>query len=119
MTDMPKQHEMPELLVCIADTTAKTLRECTGLDEQTAGHIGHEVAISFAKVYAKQVVYVPSAENFLKHSRDEEIWSEFNGSNHNDLARKYNISAQWVYKIIKKMQLIKSKEVQGNLFEDI
>ncbi|MCB1950154.1 Mor transcription activator family protein [Nitrosomonas sp.] len=118
MSDIPKKHEMPELLTVIVRDTADTLKECISIDADTAEHVGHEVALRVAQRLAKQLVYIPSAENFLKHGRDEEIWRDFSGGNHNELARKYGISVQWVYRIIKKMHQIKSKEVQGSLFDE-
>lgn len=118
MSNLPKRHEMPELLAFISACTAQTLRDCVQIDADAAEHVGHEVAMQVAEKMAKQLVYIPSAENFLKHGRDEEIWGEFTGTNHNELARKYNISVQWVYRIIKKMNMIKSREMCKSLFED-
>lgn len=118
MSKTPKRHEMPELLAFIADCTAHTLRECIHIDADAAGHVGHEVALQVAEKMAKQLVYIPSAENFLKHGRDEEIWDAFNGTNHNELARRYGISVQWIYRIIKKMNTIKSREMCKSLFDN-
>lgn len=109
--------EMPELLSDLAEKTAEILRESIEIDPATASHIGVKLARSIAEKWKKQLVYIPEGLGMYIHERDLQIYKEFNGSNHAELARKYKISMQWVYAIVKKMQAIRAREVQPELFE--
>lgn len=111
-------HEMPELLKDLADKTAKILQDRIEIDPDLAAHVGSELARSIAESWGGQTVYVPQALGMFAHERDERIYSEFNGTNHAELARKYQISMQWVYSIVKKMRAIKFKQMQPSLFAE-
>ena len=51
------------------------------------------------------------------NERDMKIYEEFNGNNHRELARKYNVSMQWVYKIVKKVHKDEVARRQMSMFE--
>ncbi|MOA58273.1 Mor transcription activator family protein [compost metagenome] len=48
--------------------------------------------------------------------RDRQIYDDFNGSNQSALARKYGVSLQWVYKIIKAVRKEEIARRQGDMF---
>ncbi|MEH5865258.1 Mor transcription activator family protein, partial [Escherichia coli] len=50
--------------------------------------------------------------------RDREIFREFNGRNHHELARKFGVSLQWVYSVVKRVRKEEISRLQGQLFED-
>lgn len=62
-----------------------------------------EIAINvlekIASNFSGQIIYV--SQRFFTYLRNNQIKSEFNGRNHAELALKYNISVQWIYKIVK------------------
>lgn len=111
-------HEMPELLLDLADRTARILQERIDIDQDLAAHVGSELARSIAESWGGQTIYVPQGLGMFVHERDEKIYREFNGTNHAELARKYKISMQWVYSIVKKMRAIKIKQMQPELFAE-
>ncbi|SEM40620.1 Mor transcription activator family protein [Pasteurella skyensis] len=47
--------------------------------------------------------YIPKsyARNIKNNARNRLIRKEFNGTNHQELAFKYGVSHQWIYKIVK------------------
>ncbi|HPE80997.1 MAG TPA: Mor transcription activator family protein [Gammaproteobacteria bacterium] len=47
------------------------------------------------------LIYFPKGVAHDMNTRNETILSEFNGHNHQDLARKYNLATQQIYKLIK------------------
>ncbi len=47
----------------------------------------------------------------------EKIFNEFNGTNHRDLAKKYGVSMQWVYTIVKRINKEEIAKRQFNMFE--
>ncbi len=110
--------EMPELLMDLADKAAKILQDRIELEPDIAAHVGSELARSMAESWGGQTIYVPQALGMFAHERDVQIYREFNGTNHAELARKYQISMQWVYSIVKKMRAIKMREVQPELFPE-
>lgn len=61
--------------------------------------IGIENFIKLAKILGGKTVYIPKADSFLRPARDINIKKEFNGYNHSELARKYNLSERWVMEI--------------------
>lgn len=61
--------------------------------------IGIENFINLTKIVGGTTMYVPKADNILKPVRDKKIKAEFNGYNHGQLARKYNLSERWIIEI--------------------
>jgi len=49
--------------------------------------------------------------------RVRRIWQEFNGKNHEELARKYNYTTQWIYKLVQRMREEEAKLNQHSLFD--
>lgn len=116
MKNMTSNAEMPELLMDLADKSAKILQECIEIDPEIANHVGSQIARNIAESWGGQTVYIQKGMGMFAHERDLQIYKEFSGNNHAELARKYKISMQWVYVIVKKMQAIKMREVQPELF---
>lgn len=118
MTKPIMNPEMPELLSELADKTARILQDRIEIEHDLAAHIGSELARSIAESWGGQTIYVPQGLGMFVHERDEKIYREFNGTNHAELARKYKISMQWVYSIVKKMRAIRMKQMQPELFAE-
>ncbi len=55
-------------------------------------------------------------ESHKLSKRDETIYQEFNGINHSELARKYGVSLQWIYKIVKAVQKEEMAKRQPDMF---
>lgn len=61
--------------------------------------IAKKAVESIVYYFGGQVVYIP--KNATTYLRNKIIREEFNGSNHAELSRKYRVSMQWIYKIVK------------------
>lgn len=59
---------------------------------------------AIAQNYAGEYVYVPSSLLARIAARDRRIYSEFDGNNHTELARKYGVTVIHMYRIIKKQR---------------
>ena len=70
---------------------------------ELAKQIGIEVAGHIAQMWGGEVIYIPRNLILLLSERDRKIFNEFNGTNHRELARKYNVSMQWIYQIVKRV----------------
>ena len=105
----------PELLNHLADSVCSIAMEF-GIDRCVSEQIGHEVAVKMATDFGGQNVYIPIGLTFKLHQRDLEIFNQFNGNNHNELARINKICVQRIYKIIKAVRAREIARRQGGLF---
>lgn len=83
--------------------------------------IGIEGIIEIAKVFGGTYQYFPKLDSIVKPARDKMIQEEFNGYNYDELAIKYNLSAQWVRMIvapIEKQVRLKPYNGQMSLLND-
>lgn len=61
---------------------------------------GVEGALKLAKESGGMRIYVPKFEKLIRARRDVRIRAEFNGANHRELARKYELTETWVREIV-------------------
>lgn len=85
-----------ELESWINDLTLDMIPEA---HRELAETIGIENFIKLAKIMGGKTVYIPKADSFLRPARDINIKKEFNGFNHAELAKRYNLSQRWVVEI--------------------
>lgn len=99
MNEEPRQIGA-ELLVDVADKVT-TLAMEHGLDEDRAKRLGTHAAGKLADDWGGQLVYIPMDLLAKNKERNAAIFREFTGDNVADLAAKYGLSIQAVYRIIK------------------
>lgn len=58
--------------------------------------IGFDNFIKLADYAGGTTIYIPKAEALIRPIRDKKIKDEFNGFNHQELAKKYNLSERWI-----------------------
>lgn len=78
--------------------------QAMGTDPQAARAIAWETMMHVADAFGGQQWYIPKPDRIHRLSLYEQIWAEFDGSNHQALAIKYKLSYQHVYKIIARMR---------------
>ena len=108
----------PELLVELAQHTADTVREIIEIESALADQIGEAVANRMMQVWGGQNVYFPMGMVWKVSQRDRDIFQEFNGRNHHELARKFGVSVQWVYSVVKRVRKEELDRIQGKLFDE-
>ena len=108
----------PELLVELAQHTANILTAIIEIDPILADQIGEAVANRMMQVWGGQNVYFPMGQVWRVSMRDREIFNEFNGKNHHELARKFGVSVQWIYSVVKRVRKEELDRLQGKLFDD-
>ncbi|MBB5017406.1 Mor family transcriptional regulator [Chitinivorax tropicus] len=91
----------PELLTDLAQHVAASLVELAKLDKDRSEQVGRVIADRMANHWGGQNIYFPMGLTQRTSDRDDQIYREFTGSNHAELARKYGVSLQWIYKIVK------------------
>lgn len=104
-----------ELLSDVAHYTADILR-AHGVDDDVAKQAGCALSNHLAEHWGGQVLSFPKDYLYKLSQRDLKIYSEFDGSNHSDLARKYDVSVRAIYKIIKRARTRVVERNQPGLF---
>ncbi|ARO89099.1 DNA-binding protein [Nitrosospira lacus] len=105
-----------ELLSDLVIHVAETTRTLCGVSDEKAIEVGQAVADLMAHIWGGQLIYFPKGMIRNLSKRDREIYAEFNGSNHSALAKKHDVSIQWIYRIIEKVRLEEVALRQPNLF---
>ncbi len=93
----------PEFLADLLAHTKQTLMN-HGFSEEQADLIAREISIVMRHTWGGQQIYFPHWLRESLSERDRQIYDEFTGGNHSELASKYHVSVQWVYKIVKSVQ---------------
>lgn len=83
---------------------AGIIHRYTDIPQDSAEQIAYHLAQSMIKYWGGSMLYVPRQMATTLHERDLAIWQDFNGRNHNELARKYGLSVITIYQIIAKIR---------------
>ena len=83
------------------------------IDASTADQIANHLRNTIASSWGGQLIYIPKDFQAKLTDRDTQIYAEFNGKNHSELATKYNLTIARIYEIIKTIR----KKKQPDLFE--
>ncbi|MBH8611916.1 DNA-binding protein [Pseudomonas mohnii] len=105
-----------ELLQTLADHVAQSAKETLHVSDELAEAHGAEVAIQMATVWGGQQVYMPKGIHVQASKLHQQIFDEWKGRNHREIAMKHNISLAFVYRVVKRMRLAVITRNQGDLF---
>lgn len=111
------QTKAPDLLADLAKHTAVSAKEF-GICEEFAENLGMIVAMKISQSWGGLNVYIPKALELFACEREKQIYNEFNGTNHAALAKKYGLSVQWIYNIVKRVQKEEVAKRQIGLFDE-
>lgn len=89
-----------ETLVRIAEGVADVLSHHQ-VEEVLAKEIGMAFVDQFVFVYSGANVNVPRDQSWFKAHRDEALMRDFDGTNHEELARKYRMLKSTIYTVVK------------------
>lgn len=107
---------IPELIADLEDhLTACLLREVS-MDHAQAALIARKAARHVTNNWGGQIIYIPKNHGSQLSERDRKIWQEFNGKNHAALARKYHLTVQQVYNIIRSQGARERAKNQSDMF---
>jgi len=105
----------PELLADLADQVAARLVD-NGVEIERAADIGLAIAEHVRTNWSGQSLYLPKGVQYDITRRDLEIFERFNGTNHEPLAREYNLTVMRIYQIVKAVRAEMIRKRQGSLF---
>lgn len=56
------------------------------------------------KTLGGSLIYIPKSPEVIRNKRNAMIANDFDGTNHIELARKYQLSVPYIYEILKKQR---------------
>lgn len=104
------------LIQDLSDKLADSAHELLGIEKDKAEIFAQAAALRVARDWGGQLIYVPMDLVGRLISRNEMLYREFSGMNAYDLAKKYQLSVQQVYRIIKAMRAERTQK-QHSLFD--
>jgi len=108
----------PELLRDLNDKCREKLQSEIGLDPETAEKAADSMTRLIKNDLKGQQIYFPKCAEDELSDRDRELWKKFTGTNHAKLAQEYDVSVQWIYKVVKYMRALELSEKQLDAFPD-
>ena len=114
--NLPPRDDYPELLRDLRQTVARLLGD-VGVEADRALAIGSTVAEELSALHGGQVIYWPKATRYRANQRWAQIYDEFNGHNHAELAHKYGMGLHHLYRVIAIVRAERRKRTQKDLFQ--
>ncbi|MEW7986500.1 MAG: Mor transcription activator family protein [Candidatus Thiodiazotropha endolucinida] len=95
-----------EILNDIYSHTADVLTQYQDYSTQDANETSRAVVNRLREVFGGQLVYFPKGVQDDVTERDERMFNEFDGKNQKELAKKYGLTLQQVYRRLRVMTTI-------------
>lgn len=96
------KYKSADFLQDLQDHTIAVLTQSElGITQDVAIKIARELTDLTRKNWGGSNIYFPVNDFGKLSERDQEIYSKFNGGNHFDLSREYNVSEIYIYRIVK------------------
>ena len=89
----------PELLQDLQLRLSAALQEY-GFSPNAASSAASQIVREMAHAWGGLNVYFPKGSYFKAQERDLQIYNDFTGANHGELAKKYDVTVQYVYKAV-------------------
>jgi len=112
---MQKNSQYPEILQDLKAHILITVKN-ESIANDVAEKIAHIASENIRKSWGGMMVYIPKGKVYELNSRDQKIWDDFTGSNHHQVCKKYDISLQWLYKVIAIQRRADLQERQADVF---
>ena len=87
-----------------------------GLEPRIAQRLAFSTLRILAYYHGGQVFYLAKGDQLDRALRDHQIRCEFNGSNHAELARRYDKNVIQIYKILAEQRALHRNRIQPGLF---
>ncbi|WP_372373220.1 Mor transcription activator family protein [Vreelandella venusta] len=87
-----------------------------GVESRIAQRLAFSTLRILAYYHGGQVFYLAKGDQLDRALRDHQIWCEFNGSNHAELARRYDKNVIQIYKILAEQRSLHRNRIQPGLF---
>jgi Mor family transcriptional regulator len=88
-----------------------------GMSDERAALDARDRVVLIGEYFGGRMVYIPKGDALRTAALHAQIWSEFTGRNHEDLAQRYGINVVSIYDILKQQRKLFQRRIQGRLFE--
>jgi len=105
-----------DLLNDLAVQVAIAAVEAFGVSEEAADALGTDVAMRMIDLWGGQQLYMPKGVRIEASRLHLQIYEDWKGRNHRELARKYGVSLQFIYRIIKVLRKADLDSRQRDMF---
>lgn len=109
-----QMRDAPEMLADLFDVVS-TAASAHGASDDEADELALAVVDTLSQNWAGQTIYFAKGVLMRLRQRDLNIYRDFTGKNHAELATKYNVSTVWVYAVIRKVKAQIHSESQPSL----
>lgn len=117
MNDDTTADDYPEVLADMRQHTERVLGEA-GVAAEQARAAAHQVAEFMRGHWGGQLVYIAKGRSFETRKRWQEIWDAFDGRNHAELARRFDLGLAQIYKVIEIMRQVTLRRNQRDMFAE-
>ena len=93
-----------EFIDAFEQTICSATQRAIGLDGAAATAAAQQIAEEVIREFRGQMIYVPVRRHHGRKADHGQVYAEFNGSNHQELATKFGYSVQHIYRLIKSIQ---------------
>ncbi|MDH4869847.1 Mor transcription activator family protein [Pseudomonas sp. BN515] len=105
-----------DLLNDLAVQVSVAAVEAFGVSEEAADALGTDVAMRMIEQWGGQQLYMPKGVRIEASRLHHQIYQEWRGRNHRELARKYGFSLQFIYRVIKALRKADLDSRQRDMF---
>ena len=109
---------VPELVTDLEDQMAACLLSELPIERKKALALSKKVARHITDNWGGQLIYIPKNHLGQLSERDMQVYRDFDGRNHAALVKKYHLTVQQIYKIVKEVGRRERAKNQGDLFGD-
>ena len=89
-----------------------------GMVGEQALAVAEESTDTVLEEFGGENLYIPKNISGKAHRRNRQIYDEFTGDNHDELAKKYGVTLQRIYAIIKEQRQFEFNTSQFCLWDD-
>ena len=110
-------HKEPEVLVDLDAKAAALAKQLFDVPDDVAEAFGAELAQMMAAEWGGQSIYFATGLFYKVARLHQEVWEAFDGTNHNDLAKRFRVSRAWIYKIVQRQRAADLATRQPDMFQ--
>lgn len=89
-----------------------------GMAAEAAAADARDRCILLGDYLGGKMFILPRGDSLRLALRDKQIWSEFDGRNHEVLAARYGLTLQQIYRVLATQGKLNRSKLQGRLFAD-
>lgn len=107
---------VPELVADLEDQAVACLMSVLPMDRQKAVEVSKKLTYHLTRNWGGQLIYFPKNHAGRITERDMQVYRDFNGKNHAELAVRYDLTVQHIYRIVKEVGMAERAKRQTDLF---